>query len=356
MPAASPQKAAPAKKGAHQIRMKILITGGAGYIGSTIASLLEDHQNTPVILDSLITGRREFTRGRIFYEADIADRAMVRKIFSDHPDIYAVIHCAGLIVVPESVSHPYEYYKENVVKSMEFFKLLAELGQSRVVFSSTAALYDVVPGFMVTEDSPLRPQSPYSRTKFMIEMILRDFCAAYPLKGIALRYFNPIGADPKLRSGLHIQYPTHLIGKLVEVALGHEPVFNLTGVDWPTRDGSGIRDYIHVWDLARAHLNAVERFDQVTAADAQEGVPYSVINLGTGRGVTVKEFVSAFEKVYGQKLPLSIQPPRPGDVAGAYANADKAARLLGWQAELPIEQGIADALRWGAVREQIIHY
>jgi UDP-glucose 4-epimerase len=209
---------------------------------------------------------------------------------------------------------------------------------------------------MVTEDSPLRPQSPYSRTKFMIEMILRDFCAAYPLKGIALRYFNPIGADPKLRSGLHIQYPTHLIGKLVEVALGHEPVFNLTGVDWPTRDGSGIRDYIHVWDLARAHLNAVECFDKVTAADAQEGVPYSVINLGTGRGVTVKEFVSAFEKVYGQKLPLSIQPPRPGDVAGAYANADKAARLLGWQAELPIEQGIADALRWGAVREQIIHY
>ena len=145
--------------------MKILITGGAGYIGSTIASVLEDNGHTPILLDSLVTGRREFVRDRIFYEADIADRAMVRRVFSDHPDIFATIHCAALIVVPESVTRPYEYYKENVVKSMEFFRLLSELGYNRVVFSSSAALYDVVPGFMVTEESPLRPNSPYSRTK-----------------------------------------------------------------------------------------------------------------------------------------------------------------------------------------------
>lgn len=336
--------------------MKVLISGGAGYIGSTIASALLDGGHTPILLDSLVTGRREFTKDRIFYEADIADRAVVRQIFSEHPDIYATIHCAALIVVPESVSKPYEYYKENVVKSMEFFKLLADLGQKRVVFSSSAALYDVVPGFMVTEESPLRPLSPYSRTKYMMEMVLKDFCAAYGLNAIALRYFNPIGADPKMRTGLHIRYPSHLIGKLVEVALGREPVFTLTGVDWPTRDGSGIRDYIHVWDLAQAHIKAVERFDSVIEQGADEEAPYTVINLGTGHGVTVKEFVVAFEQVYGQKLPISLQPPRPGDVAGAYANADKAAQLLGWKAELPIEQGIADALKWGKVRDTIIHY
>ena len=336
--------------------MKILITGGAGYIGSTIASALEDAGHTPVLLDSLITGRKEFVRHHIFYQADIADRAMVRKIFSEHPDIFATIHCAGLIVVPDSVSNPYGYYKENVVKSMEFFKLLSELGHERVVFSSTAALYDAVPGYMVTEESPLLPLSPYSRTKFMIEWILQDFCRAYGLKAIALRYFNPIGADPQMRTGLHIQYPSHLIGKLVQEALGREPVFYLTGIDWPTRDGSAIRDYLHVWDLAQAHLKAVEQFDQVIAQGRQDDLDYTVINLGTGTGVTVKEFVTAFEKVFGRQIPISEQPPRPGDVVGSYTNADKAAKLLGWKAELPIETGIAHALQWGEVRDTIIHY
>ena len=336
--------------------MKILITGGAGYIGSTIASALADAGHTPILLDSLITGREEFAKLHTFYHADIADQEAVRQIFSDHPDIYATIHCAALIVVPESVEKPYEYYNENVVKSMRFFKQLADLGHHRVVFSSSAAIYDVVPGFMVREDSPLMPLSPYSRTKYMMEMVLKDFCKAYGLNAIALRYFNPIGADPKMRTGLHIQYPSHLIGKLVSVAMGYEEVFNLTGVDWPTRDGSGLRDYIHVWDLAQAHLKAVEKFDKAIREGSEEGLPYTVINLGSGNGVTVKEFVAAFEKVYGQKVPVAIKPPRPGDVAGAYANADRAEDLLGWKAELPIEEGIRDALKWGKVRDTIIHY
>ena len=336
--------------------MKVLITGGAGYIGSTIASVLLDNGHTPIILDSLVTGRREFTKDRIFYEADISDRAMLRRIFSDHLDIVGTIHCAALIVVPESVSKPYEYYRENVVKSMELFKALADLGYPRVVFSSSAAVYDVVPGFMVTEESPLKPLSPYSRTKFIMEMVLKDFCLAYGLKGIALRYFNPIGSDPKMRTGLHIQHPSHLIGKLVEVSQGREAVFNLTGIDWPTRDGSGIRDYLHVWDLALAHLKAMENFDKAIAEGADDEAEYAVINLGTGNGVTVREFLLAFENVVGKQLPVSIQPPRPGDVAGAYANADKAWKLLGWKAEKTIEEGIADALKWGEVRETIIHY
>lgn len=338
--------------------MKVLITGGAGYIGSTIASMLLDQGHTPVILDSLVTGRPEFVQGRIFYQADIADRQALQRVFDEHPDIFATIHCAALIVVPESVSKPYEYYTENVVKSMELFKYLAERGYPRVVFSSSAAVYGSVagPDFMVTESSPLNPESPYSRTKYMMEMILKDFCAAYGLKGIALRYFNPIGGDPQLRTGLHIQYPSHLIGKLVQVALGKEPEFHLTGVDWPTRDGSGIRDYIHLWDLARAHLLAVEKFDEVIAGGRETDADYAVINLGTGKGVTVKEFVAAFEEVFGKPVPVVEEGPRPGDVAGAYANADRALKLLGWKADLPISQGIADALAWGKVRDNIIHY
>lgn len=336
--------------------MKILITGGAGYIGSTIASALLDAGHTPILLDSLITGRKEFAKLHTFYHADIAEQEAVRQIFSDHPDIYATIHCAALIVVPESVAKPFEYYNENVVKSMSFFKQLSELGYNRVVFSSSAAIYDVVPGFMVREDSALLPLSPYSRTKYMMEMVLKDFCHAYGLNAIALRYFNPIGADPKMRTGLHIQFPSHLIGKLVSVAMGHEEVFNLTGVDWPTRDGSGIRDYIHVWDLAKAHLKAVEHFEKAIKEGSEEGLPYTAINLGSGNGVTVKEFVAAFEKVYGQKVPVAIKPPRPGDIAGAYANADRAENLLGWKAEMSIEDGIRDALKWGQVRDTIIHY
>ena len=336
--------------------MKVLITGGAGYIGSTICSALADVGHTPIILDSLVTGQEVFTRGHIFYKGDIADRALVSRLFADHPDIFATIHCAALIVVPESVAEPYAYYTENVVKSMGFFYQLAEMGYPRVVFSSSAAIYDVVPGFMVTEESPLNPSSPYARTKYMMEMVLKDFTHAYGLKGIALRYFNPIGADPQMRTGLHIKEPSHILGRLVAVAQGEAPEFHITGTEWPTRDGTGIRDYIHVWDLALAHIRAVEKFDRVIAAEADPETPYAVINLGTGQGVTVREMVAAFEQVYGQEIPKREMPPRPGDVAGSYANADKAKALLGWTAEKPIEAGIADALTWGELRDGILGF
>lgn len=337
--------------------MKILVTGGAGYIGSTICSALKDNGHTPVILDSLITGRVEFTPGHIFYQGDIADQALVERIFYEHPDIFATIHCAALIVVPESVARPYDYYHENVAKSLELFRILHELGYGRVVFSSSASIYDVVPGFMVTESSPLQPSSPYARTKYMMEMILKDFSIAYEnMYGIALRYFNPIGADPKMRTGIHIKKPSHVLGKLVDVALGKLPAFEITGTGWPTRDGTGIRDYIHVWDLAMAHVQAVEQFQEIFTRSASPENRYVVINLGTGHGVTVRELVNAFEKVYQQEINKVEKPPRPGDVAGAYANADTARRLIGWEARLPIEKGIEDALRWGEIREQIIHF
>jgi UDP-glucose 4-epimerase len=336
--------------------MKFLITGGAGYIGSTIASALEDAGHSAVILDSLATGRIEFTRGRYFYQADISDTAVVEQIFKDHPDIYAAVHCAALIVVPESMANPYEYYRENVAKSVDLFHTLNRLGCQRVLFSSSASIYDAVPGFVVDENSPLRPSSPYARTKFMMEMVLKDFCAAYRMRGIALRYFNPIGADPRLRSGIHVRNPSHVLGKLVDTALGKIAEFEITGVDWPTRDGSGLRDYIHVWDLAQAHVLAVTEFERAFERAGNLAENYLVINLGTGQGVTVRELVTAFEQVWGSPINKKDAPPRPGDVAGACASANRAKELLDWEAKLPIEQAIADALKWGEVREKILGY
>jgi UDP-glucose 4-epimerase len=336
--------------------MKVLVTGGAGYIGRTVCSALKDAGHTPVILDSLVRGRIEFTKDQIFYKGDIADKALLKTIFEQHPDITHTIHFAALIVVPESVENPYEYYRENVGKSLELFKSLKELGCNNIVFSSSASIYDDVENFMVTESSPLRPRSPYARTKYMMEMVLQDFCSAYHMKGIALRYFNPIGADPQLRSGTHIQSPSHVLGKLVEAALNKDTVFKITGVNWPTRDGSGIRDYIHVWDLARAHVKAMENFEEAFTKSDSEHNSYVVINLGTGNGVTVKELVTAFEKVYGKEINKEEAPPRPGDVAGSYANADAAKKLIDWEAQLTIEDGIRDALRWEEVKASIINY
>jgi UDP-glucose 4-epimerase len=336
--------------------MKVLVTGGAGYIGSTVCSALLDRGHQPVILDSLVTGRPEFVKNRMFYHGDIADSAILKKIFSEHPEIKHCLHFAALIQVPESVEKPFEYYYENVAKSLLLFKNLHRLGCPNVIFSSSASIYDDVPGFMVTEKAPLNPRSPYARTKYMMEMVLKDFCTAYGMRGIALRYFNPIGADPQMRSGIHAQFPSHVLGKLVDVALGKEPVFKITGVNWETRDGSGIRDYIHIWDLAMAHVKALEKFAAVFAAPQTQALPYTVINLGSGNGVTVKELVAAFEKVYGQTINKMEAPPRDGDVAGAYANADRAAELLDWRTALSIEDGIASALKWGEIRKRILPY
>ena len=209
---------------------------------------------------------------------------------------------------------------------------------------------------MVTEAAPIKPISPYARTKFMMEMILKDFCCAYDMRGIALRYFNPIGADPQMRSGIHVKEPSHIVGKLVETALGKQEFFQITGTDYETRDGTGIRDYIHIWDLARAHVKAVTDFDGVYKRAGNPADNYLVINLGTGKGVTVCELVTAFEKVWGKPIHKKDAPARPGDVAGAFANADRAADWLKWKAELPIEKGIADALKWGEVRQKILKW
>ena len=341
--------------------MKILVTGGAGYLGSTTAKALEDAGHVPVILDSLLTGPLAFVRDRIFYEGDIGDRELVRRIVEEHPDLDATIHMAARIVVPESVEKPYEYYRDNVAKSLELFDQLVRLGKPRVLFSSSASLYAIKDDpstgsghpFEVTEDDPLAPTSPYARTKRMIEEVLQDMAVATDLRAIILRYFNPIGSDPDLESGIYAKEPSHVLGQLVMAARGQKDSFTITGTEHPTRDGTGIRDYIHVWDLAKAHVRAVERFDQVLA---EVGTPSVVINVGRGDGVTVRELVAVFERVFGHDVPVTEAPPRPGDAVGAFANVDLSRRLLDWQTELSIDEAIASALAWGDRRQEVLGY
>jgi UDP-glucose 4-epimerase len=333
--------------------MKVLVTGGAGYIGSTTAKALEQAGHTPVILDSLLSGPLAFVKDRIFYEGDIADRTLLRRIVAEHPDLDATIHMAARIVVPESVEKPYEYYRDNVAKSLELFDELVALGRPRVLFSSSASLYATTEDFEVTEEDPLDPPSPYARTKRMMEQVLQDMAVATSLRAVVLRYFNPIGSDPDLESGIYAKEPSHVLGQLVMAARGQKGSFTITGTEHPTRDGTGIRDYIHVWDLARAHVRAVEQFDEVLATvDA----PSTIINIGTGAGVTVREMVASFERVFGREVPITEAPPRPGDAVGAFANVDKSARLLGWRTELSLDEAIASALAWGEKRRQILGY
>jgi UDP-glucose 4-epimerase len=330
--------------------VKVLITGGAGFIGSTIGSACLDGGIQPVVLDSLVTGKREFTEGRPFYHGDIADGALVDRIFADHPDIDAVIHCAALIVVPDSMSDPLRYYRENVAKSIELIEHLRRNGVERLVFSSSASMYGTEEDFSVDENSVIDPQSPYATTKVMVENVLRDVTKASPLRVLSLRYFNPIGADPQLRTGLQVARPSHALGKLVQ-SYEDRVTFNITGTDWPTRDGTGIRDYVHVWDLARAHVEGLRRFDHVVPAH----LPYRVVCLGSGTGTTVRELVDAFEAVIGEPLPHHDAPARPGDVVGAYARNGLARDLLGWEPKYGVEDGIRHSLEWAAIRPQRLH-
>jgi UDP-glucose 4-epimerase len=333
--------------------MKVLVTGGAGYLGSITAKALEGAGHTPVILDSLLNGPRVFVRDRIFYEGDIADRELLRRVVAEHPDLDATIHMAARIIVPESVEQPYEYYRDNVAKSLELFDELVALGKPRVLFSSSASLYAMKPDFEVTEADPLEPTSPYARTKRMMEQVLEDMAVATDLRAIILRYFNPVGSDPDLESGIYAREPSHVIGQLVMAARGLKDTFTITGVDHPTRDGTGIRDYLHVWDLAQSHVRAVERFDEVLST---VGAPSTVINVGTGSGVTVRELIASFERVFGRSVPVTEAPPRPGDAVGAYANVDRSAELLGWKAQHSLDEAIASALAWGEKRREILGY
>ena len=329
--------------------MKILITGGAGYIGSTIASALLDRGHSPVIIDDLRTGRRDFVEGRTFYEGNIADISLLRHIIDAHPDIFATIHCAASVVVPDSVMNPLKYYENNVSGTISLVNSLVELGRPRILFSSSASVYQPGVDFSVTEESPVAPGSPYASTKAVIDRFLSEFSAAEIVEAVSLRYFNPVGADPKMRSGLQHLDPSHVLGKLIIASETATP-FMITGTQWPTRDGTGIRDYIHVWDLAEAHVFALENFDLLVRRSATPG--YQLLNVGTGTGTTVRELILAFEDVTGSRLNVRETDPRPGDVAGAFARTLILKEELGWNPRLSLRDAISDALRWKSMFQE----
>jgi len=326
--------------------MKVLITGGAGYIGSTVASACSDAGISPVILDSLVTGRRELAAGREFYLGDIADGPLIDRVFAEHPDIDAVIHAAALIVVPDSVADPVGYYRANVAKSLDLVTHLLRNGCHRLIFSSSASIYRAGDDLAVDEDSPLDPRSPYARTKAVCEAMFADIAAAQLIRVLSLRYFNPIGADPKMRTGLQLKWPTHALGKMIQAYQAGDP-FPVTGTDWPTRDGSGLRDYVHVWDLAMAHVAALTRFDAMPG-------PATVINVGTGAGTTVRELLDAFNRVADHPVQARAAARRPGDTVGAYTRIGRAERLLGWRPQYDIAEGIRHSLEWAAVRDEVL--
>ena len=327
--------------------MAILLTGGAGYIGSHTAAVLckagqqiviADNlaNSSPVVLDRLeeLTGKRQR-----FFEADVCDRTAVREIFSSC-DITGVIHFAGLKAVGESVQKPLAYYRNNLDSALTVLEVMQEFGCHRFVFSSSATVYGDRPA-PLTEDSPVgNCSNPYGWTKYMIEVILQSAAVADPaLSIVLLRYFNPIGAHPSGRIGENPSgIPNNLLPYLTQVAVGRRPVLTVYGNDYDTPDGTCIRDYIHVMDLAEGHLAALGYAERHTGCE--------IFNLGTGRGTSVLEMIEAFERVNGVAVPHRIGARRAGDLPVVYASADKAERLLGWKASRTLEDMCRDSWNW----------
>lgn len=321
--------------------MKILVTGGAGYIGRTVVSVLSEAGHTPVILDSLVTGQPSFVEGQIFYRGDIGDRAILGRVFQEHPDLDALMHFAARIDVEESTRHPALYYTENLCKAQLLLQTALQAGLKRFLFSSTAAVYDAGhPGQGLRENSPVAPLTAYAASKLMFERVMADMCQEFQAFGMALRYFNPIGADPSMRSGPFRTDPSHLLGRLTKLAVAGGGTFTIYGNDYATRDGTPMRDFIHVWDLAQAHLAALDYMVAHTKPS------FEVMNVGSGLGVTVREFVDAFLDVSTVPLEVMVGNRRPGDSAGAFADTSRAQELLRWTPHLSLRQGISDALIW----------
>ncbi len=328
----------------------ILVTGGAGYIGShTVVEMLAANleplildnfsNSSPRVVDAIerIAGKRPPV-----VEGDVRDRAGLRRIFDAHP-IDGVIHFAGLKAVGESVEQPMRYYENNVAGSLALFQAMAEAEVFRLVFSSSATVYGDPHSVPIREDFPLRVTNPYGRSKLIIEDMLRDLAHADPRWRVALlRYFNPVGAHPSGMIGEDPQgIPNNLMPYVAQVAVGRRPELSVFGGDYPTPDGTGVRDYIHVVDLARGHLAALKALDKMPGA-----VP---INLGTGRGYSVLEVVAAFERASGRKVPFRIVDRRSGDIATCYADSSLAKEYLGWSATRDIATMCEDAWHWQSI-------
>jgi UDP-glucose 4-epimerase len=327
--------------------MKILVTGGAGYIGSHACLELLRAGYDVVVVDNLSNSKEESLnrvreiagRDLIFYKADLRDRPALDLIFKTHT-IHTVMHFAGLKAVGESVAFPLHYYHNNITGTLMLCEAMKAHAVTNIIFSSSATVYGDPECVPIRENAKLRPTNPYGRSKLMIEEILRDQCAADDAwNAVLLRYFNPVGADASGRIGEDPNgIPNNLMPFITQVAIGKLPQLNVFGNDYPTADGTGVRDYIHVVDLALGHVKAIDRIK-----DHPGVVTY---NLGTGQGYSVLEIMAAFEIASGRKIPYRVGGRRPGDIAACYADPALARKELGWAARLGLAEMCADAWRW----------
>lgn len=330
---------------------KVLVTGGLGFIGShTVVELLQRGYEV-VVVDNLANSNAAVLDGiaaiagrkPVWANVDLADPVACKALLAGLPDLAGIVHFAAYKAVGESVQKPLAYYRNNVGSLVNLLDFTAEHPQCRFIFSSSCTVYGQASVLPVSEDAPVKPaESPYGNTKQVGEEILRDGARAHGYRGIALRYFNPIGAHPSARIGeLPLGVPQNLVPFITQSAAGVRGPLKVFGNDYPTRDGTCIRDYIHVVDVALAHIYALERLLAGKGSD-----PVEVFNLGTGKGSTVLEVIHAFERATGVPLQWEFAERRPGDVVAAYANTEKAAAGLGWRAERSLDQCMADAWRW----------
>ncbi len=315
--------------------MRVLVTGGAGYIGSHQARALARHGHETVIYDNLCTGHRELAQGFEFIEGSVGDAARLAGALRG---IDAVMHFAAHSLVGESVAHPRKYFENNVRDGLVLLNTSLESGVKKFIFSSTAAVYGNPREVPITEDAPKQPVNPYGRSKLSFEFALQSYDPAYGLRYMSLRYFNAAGCDESGEIGELHNPETHLIPNALKSATGAQSELQIFGVDYPTPDGTCIRDYIHVDDLAEAHVLALEYL--------ADGGPSQMLNLGTGKGHTVKEVVSTIERVIGHELPKRISGRRAGDPPSLVADPSRAEKLLRWKATRSLEQIVSSAWKF----------
>ncbi len=325
---------------------KILITGGAGYIASHTNVELLDKNYELILVDNFcnsvyesVKRVEEITGKKVkFYEADLKDFVQLEKVFESEKNIFAVIHFAALKAVGESVEKPLMYYENNISGSLNLYKCMMKYGVNNFVFSSSATVYGDPAEVPVKEDAPVHATNPYGHTKAMMEQILLDAAKALGWNVVILRYFNPVGAHSSGRIGEDPAYPNNLLPFVSQVAAGIREKVVVFGDNWDTPDGTGVRDYIHVTDLAKAHVSALEKLEN------DKGT--FIYNIGTGRGYSVLEMIDAFSKACGHPVKYQIGPRRSGDVATVLADPSKAEKELGWKAELELEDMVNSAWKW----------
>ena len=337
------------------MKNKILVTGGAGYIGSHTCIALHQAGYDVVVYDNLSNSSIEAINRASklagqpieFIEGDIRDAKLLKQVFAEH-DFFGVIHFAGLKAVGESVTKPLLYYNNNVSGTITLLEVMAEANVKNLVFSSSATVYGDPEVLPIDETSPRSCTNPYGQSKLTVEHILQDLAATNDgWNLIPLRYFNPVGAHPSGQIGEDPNdIPNNLMPYISQVAVGKLEKLSIFGNDYPTVDGTGVRDFIHVTDLAQGHVAALNYLQQQVSLSQTSSVGFLPINLGTGKGTSVLELVTAFSEVSGQDIPYQFSARRAGDIASCYASADKAKQLLGWEAKLSITEMCQDTWRW----------